>query len=299
MVSLQGNTRLHQGWKMNHREYEALFDDTHISDRERSLYLYLRSRMDFKTGVVGIRSKISYKAIQERLEYVPQRGSKEPAFYPSTDQIKRLLQKLVGYGWIERQHTGLRESMVFLLPLANTDLNRPQEERQRSATRGAPQGKPQGNAQNIRPLSDMSATSTAKGAPQDDRHTSVSPNKDLSLNAREEFEPGIAGEELKFSDQFLRLARNLGLSAISHPDQEVKSIFELFRTYGHRANTEMQMPAWLNDWRSWVNREKVRYEKQQCSYQQPKQPGGNAVANALRTARNYQGAPQGAGNDDW
>lgn len=265
--------------------------------------MYLRWHMDYATGRVGESRRISYQALREHLEYHPARCSNEQSYYPSKQQVNRLLRKLEGRELIKRVHKGeVKESMVFLLVLASTDLNRPDEARHKrdtgSPTQGATQQKPV-NTQAERLEQDIERDQSAT---QEARHTSDTSVKDLSLNAREKNfgspDDWPIGEDLEFSDQFAELARVTGLPS-HYTANDVRNLFNLFRVYGHRSYTAQSMTAWLADWRTWVQREKARYEKQPRS--NPKQSGqssnsGNSIASVLNFARNY-GEPANYGTD--
>lgn len=271
---------------MNRKEYQALFADSHISDRERSLYLYLRWHMDYDTAIVGVKRRISYQAIREHLEFNPERGSREKPYSPTNDQIKRLLRKLEKYGWIERQHNNhLIENMVFRLVFASSESLYPNEERQGSAMRGAPLSAPQQNPVNTRAEQPNTATMSAKGAPRDDRHTSVTSDKDLSLNARA---CAATGSQLEFDAQFLHLAKINGPAHIT--DEEIEAIFDHFRFHSKHHSTLREQTDWLAEWRAWMAREKVYATKQQRNTRSGaggNQRPQNATAKLLREAKQH------------
>ena len=121
---------------MNEREYEAL-EDEYLSHEARSLYLLcFRRHMDFQTGLVGTeKRRISFQMFREQLTVSRPRGSTKAPFKPSPQQLRGYVGELERVGLVER--TGCKKKlshMVFLLPLATTDLNRPNEEQQRSNT---------------------------------------------------------------------------------------------------------------------------------------------------------------------
>jgi hypothetical protein len=271
---------------MNRKEYQALFADSHISDRERSLYLYLRWHMDYDTAIVGVKRRISYQAIREHLEFNPERGSREKPYSPTNDQIKRLLRKLEKYGWIERQHNNhLIENMVFRLVFASSESLYPNEERQGSAMRGAPLSAPQQNPANTRAEQPNAATMSAKGAPRDDRHTSVTSDiKDLSL-ARA---GATTGSDLQFTSEFLQLAKLHGPAQTTA--EEIEAHFEHFRFHAKHHSTARNHHDWLAEWRAWIAREKVYATKQQTKThfgtggnQRPENP----TAKLLREAKQH------------
>lgn len=166
---------------MNADEYAVLLDDSELSPAMRTVYLVFRRYMDYATGITGQKRVVCYRELAQSLEYVPPRGSREKSLRYTRDQIKRLIQGLVERGYLVRLHgSGLRESMVFKLPLASCDLNRLGEERHQSATSTPPHKKPVSMR--------VSGGNPATRAPQDERHISdISDNSLSILNAREKF----------------------------------------------------------------------------------------------------------------
>lgn len=265
---------------MNQREYSELFADSHISDRERSLYLYLRMHMDYATGLVGAVRKICYQGIREHLEYRPSPGSKEPAVTLSRDQVKRLLRKLEGYGWIERVHNGNKpgDTMIFRLIYATVGSIRPNEERHRSATEASPQAPPQAMPVKTRGESDNSATSKAQAAPQHERHTSVTSVKDLSLYARDE----VSAADIVLGPDFISVARTI--VGFKGSDEELDAIFQVFVTHVKHRHKIQSRSDWLADWRHWIAREH-RYEKSRNHSTKSRGAHENPTARILREAR--------------
>ena len=47
------------------------------------LYLYIKSHMDFETGITGIKRSINYKGMMEHCEYKPMRRSTSTQFTPT------------------------------------------------------------------------------------------------------------------------------------------------------------------------------------------------------------------------
>ncbi|MCK7458479.1 hypothetical protein [Idiomarina aminovorans] len=202
--------------------------------------------------------RISYQSIREHLEFNPERGSRETPYSPTNDQIKRLLRKLERYGWIERQHKNhLKENMVFRLVYASSESLRSNEERQGSAMRGAPLSAPQQNPVNTRAEDTNTATMSAKGAPWDVRHTSVTSDKDLSLTRA----GATTGSDLTFTSEFLKQAKLHGPAQTTA--EEIEAIFDHFRFHAKHHSTARSQPDWLAEWRAWIAREKVYATKQQ------------------------------------
>lgn len=269
------------------------FDVVMTSDlchASKMLYSYLRRHMDYKTGLVGTPRRISYQAIREFLEVIPARGSTSAPYKPSNQQINRLLRKLEGYGFIERKHKDhLKESMVFKLVFATTDLNRPNEERQGSdmeaPTRGAPQQNPVKSTSEL----NMSDTMSDKGATWEERHTSVPSDIKPSLSnarAREASQNSdfSTGQELSFSDQFKQTAKLTGLTLT---EEQLSGLFDAFRFHNKHRST-MRSPAdWLAEWRVWCGREKSygRPKNQKHSRTGGNQRAENPTARLLRESR--------------
>lgn len=238
------------------------FDEVMLSDvchASKLLYSYLRRHMDYSTGLVGTPRRISYQSIREFLEYVPPRGSRAVEYKPSNQQINRLLRKLESLGAIERVHGNhLKESMVFRLVFATTDLNRPDEERQGSDTRAPTRAPTRQNPTTTRAEPTNPDTMSDKGATREERHTSVTSDiKDLSLTRA----GATTGSHLEFNDQFLNVARMNGPAQIT--DEEIEAIFDHFRFHSKHHSTLREPPQWLAEWRAWMAREKVYATKQQ------------------------------------
>lgn len=111
-------------FKLGDQELALLFS-SEVSHGARSLYLFLRSRMDYATGLVGEKTVLSYQAISEHLEYVPPRGSKLSRLQPGRDWIRARFDELERAGGLSRVTSQRGRKMVVRLPLASI---RPQEE---------------------------------------------------------------------------------------------------------------------------------------------------------------------------
>lgn len=92
--------------------------------------LELRIHMNFRTGVVGAERRISLKGLCELLERQKKKGSHWGEKKPDKDFVRRQLKALERYGLLERlpKERDL-DPLLFRLPLADTGLIRPQEER--------------------------------------------------------------------------------------------------------------------------------------------------------------------------
>jgi hypothetical protein len=108
-------------WKWNERE-DAAFSNLH-DHLATVLYLRgLRRHMDYKTGIVGIERKISYRMLVELLEERREVGSTKPDFIPTKEGVRWMLKKLAAVGLVERLPSShIREPMIFKLPLASMD----------------------------------------------------------------------------------------------------------------------------------------------------------------------------------
>lgn len=81
------------------------------------LYLYLRSHMDYGTGIVGSRRGISYQSIAESLYLEPEPGIKSGS--PHRSAIRRAIDRLERIKLLTR--IGGKDNLVFRMPLAQTD----------------------------------------------------------------------------------------------------------------------------------------------------------------------------------
>jgi hypothetical protein len=130
IVNIRG-TYTGRFWQFNEDEADALLYLPHI---DQVLYLMgLRRHMDFATGTVGIRRKVSYQMFKELLEVHRQRGSTKPDHYPKRDELRASIKRLEGAGLVQKlPSTGkaIAESMVFKLPLAQIGRSIPVMEEQ-------------------------------------------------------------------------------------------------------------------------------------------------------------------------
>lgn len=100
---------------INHAELEAMSGLLHI---QQLAYLKgIRPYMDVKTGITGIKRRISYQSISEQLYIEPHQGIKSQNF--SSDQVRRAVYGLVRAGLIEVQSDGMQ--LILKCPLASTD----------------------------------------------------------------------------------------------------------------------------------------------------------------------------------
>ena len=86
------------------------------------LYLRgLRRHMDYATGVVGIRRKISWKMLAEVLEVEPHQG-RQNSGQPHVSKVRRVVKWLVDAGLVKDIGSKERgQPIVFKLPLASEE----------------------------------------------------------------------------------------------------------------------------------------------------------------------------------
>lgn len=90
--------------RINSEELEALCGLPHT---QQLAYLRgMRPYMDVKTGLVGIKRRISYQSLSEQLYVEPHQGIKSQSF--SRDQLRRAVSGLVRAGIIEVQSEGMQ-----------------------------------------------------------------------------------------------------------------------------------------------------------------------------------------------
>ncbi|HAT1822768.1 TPA: hypothetical protein JBA24_00525 [Legionella pneumophila] len=98
---------------INQDELAAMSGLPHI---QQLAYLRgIRPYMDLKTGITGIKRRISYQSISEQLYIEPHQGIKSQNF--SRDQVRRAVSGLVRAGMIEVQSDGMQ--LIFKCPLAS------------------------------------------------------------------------------------------------------------------------------------------------------------------------------------
>lgn len=126
-------------WQWNEEEDAAL---QYMPHSDQVLYLRgLRRHMDFSTGVVGVRRRVSYQQFSELLEEHRARGSTAAAQRFGREQIRAALRRLEAAGLVVRVNQGgaIGDAMVFRLPLAHLVLVRANEEPHRNTTEGTTQ----------------------------------------------------------------------------------------------------------------------------------------------------------------
>ncbi|CZG39697.1 Uncharacterised protein [Legionella pneumophila] len=97
---------------INGEELAAMSGLPHI---QQLAYLRgIRPYMDVKTGITGIKRRISYQSISEQLYIEPHQGIKSQSF--SRDQVRRAVSGLVRAGVIEVQSDGMQ--LILKCPLA-------------------------------------------------------------------------------------------------------------------------------------------------------------------------------------
>lgn len=98
---------------INGEELEAMSGLPHI---QQLAYLRgIRPYMDVKTGITGIKRRISYQSITEQLYIEPHQGIKSQSF--SRDQVRRAISGLTRAGMIEVQSEG--KQLILKCPLAS------------------------------------------------------------------------------------------------------------------------------------------------------------------------------------
>jgi hypothetical protein len=89
-------------------------------------YLRLRARMDLVTGLVGVRSGMSYQALREWTEEAIEKGSGEMLVQPTLRAVRTAVEQLVRRGLLTRART---EKLVFKCVLADLANSRPKRTR--------------------------------------------------------------------------------------------------------------------------------------------------------------------------
>ena len=188
---------------MNLHEYEAL-DNEYLSLPAQVLYMkVLRRFMDYSTGLVGTENRrISYQQFKEQLSVFRRRGSTEPEFVPSRQNLRGYVAELEQAGLVVRlpkQHA--RDPMVFRLPLAsvcsyeeqprNNQSRQPKAQpepaplEQGMATDGQPKEQPTANheQQQTSVTSEYHSLSSSRGGEDDEHPVFRNAREPASLNS--------------------------------------------------------------------------------------------------------------------
>lgn len=150
----------------------------------RLLYLQgLKPYMDYASGLVGVKRRVSYQAFRELLEVTPERGSVLGATQsPTTSALRNLLVLLERRGLLVRLPQRRRtDPMVFRLPLAACDDSfRPREQRHSSDIGAAFKGttlpnndEPYVNHEVSSNLNDSRGIEERHSSKSEQRHTSL------------------------------------------------------------------------------------------------------------------------------
>lgn len=112
---------------------QVILRRSELSHAAKLLYVVgIRSRMDFKTGIVGKVRRVSYQAFHEDIEYLPPKGSTRGSGDFSVAAIRALLDELVRAGLIRRLPNDHR--LIFLECLLADREDAPKKMNNRSAT---------------------------------------------------------------------------------------------------------------------------------------------------------------------
>ena len=211
VVSIGASDYVGRIWQFNEDEDAAM---EYLPHADQVLYLRgLRKNMDFSTGIVGVRRKISYQQFKELLEVNRQQGSTKPSYAPSRDELRAIIVRLTRVGLIERltlDATARIERLVFKLPLAHVGQYSTQSKEHQHSTMGTP---PAQSLDAARPTEHVSPTTEN---PMNPLHqlVSKSDNKENSENS-EEFERSPANDSSNFEK---KKAVNQGVGYCPHQE---------------------------------------------------------------------------------
>lgn len=214
VVSIGASDYVGRIWQFNEDEDAAM---EYLPHADQVLYLRgLRKNMDFSTGIVGVRRKISYQQFKELLEVNRQQGSTKPSYAPTRDELRAIIARLTRVGLIERLSLGTTariERLVFKLPLAHVGQYSTQSKEHQHSTTGTP---PAQSLDAARPVEHVNPSSENSMNPS---HQLVS-KSDIKENSEnsEEFERSDASVDSKKKKK----AVNQKVRALGHcPWQEI------------------------------------------------------------------------------
>lgn len=104
-------------FKINERERGGLYGLPHI---QQLIYLRaIRPFMDYQTGIVGIKRKISYQSLRDEIFVEPHTGYRAETY--SREQLRRALEGLVRAGVLDRKSKN--KQLIFECSLASRDFS--------------------------------------------------------------------------------------------------------------------------------------------------------------------------------
>lgn len=214
---------------MNQREYDALADNE-LPPLAVTLYIRcFRANMGFTDGCVFV----SYRSMAQALEHIPPRGSTRPVSRPTKDELRHAIKQL------------LKTGLIKLVEAGSLAHNRAAQYRCAMAFLGANEEHPENTTGTPR-SSTTSQTQAGQG---------IAPNV-VNFRNREEHpipkqpiedDEMIARAKLEFSDEWLALARSVGLAA------DTEQIHAWFVTWSENDSSHIYraMTAHKKAWRNY------------------------------------------------
>lgn len=224
----------------------------------------LRRNMDYATGIVGLKRRISYRSIIEWMEVRSGLGGSEGVTTGLTlDGARWVIKILLKHGLIVRV-SGYERTLVFKLPHATTDQSDPvkyprgtPEPDQTNSARDSTTPKPNNGAG----CEDNDTTNNTRVAPEPDQTNRathpVSGNTTHSMRARAVDLQHTISETWQPSRNTIEQARIHGL-----PDATDQSIVLAFVSYNRGKGTVAS--NWDQMFIKWLNQERV-YQQEKAS----------------------------------
>jgi hypothetical protein len=219
-------------FQINDQEREKLYGLPHL--QQLIYFRGIRPYMDFATGMVGIKRKISYQSLREEVFVEPHTGYKAPSL--SRDQVRRAVDGLIRADVIRSHSEG--KTLILECLLATQDNST-----QIKATTNPPgQGA-------IVPLTDPSVNkgyevdaNKKSTTPQDKQAATppVSDNFNYSLSCSE-----LVPKDYRPSTETVQLALKHGCEKVTCSDEVAKFVSYYIARSAKRADWDAEFINWL------------------------------------------------------
>jgi hypothetical protein len=219
-------------FQLNDQEMSHLYGLPHL---QQLLYIRgIRPYMDFATGIVGIKRKISYQSLKEEVYIEPRKGPKPPSI--SRDCVRRGIKGLINAGVIANQSA--EKQLIFQCIHATWDfsgsnqpaLNSSQQPASRFGIK-TPENTPNYNKNISKPTTPENAKPATPP---------VSDNFNHSLSCGE-----LVSKDYKPSIETIQQAMKHGCEKVTCIDEVAKFISHYVARGTKRADWDAEFMTWL------------------------------------------------------
>ncbi len=295
---------------MRNSELRKLLDPT-LHPMARSLYLALRSCVDFGTGL----ATVSYPRLIELISFEPSPKARIEPIRPTTKQVRVWLDALIKHELIAKKGSGNMQkgsaaTWLLLEILQGTSAGHERTQQPRGvqsvaghecgAHAGHVEGHVEGHEETQRNQGVQSVAGHVEGHVAGHISDINNINKNIYMGAP------ISASQLTFDDQFEQTAKLVGLAKTT---EQLQASFESFITHPRKRHLTQSQTDWLADWRHWCAKAKV-YElgaKKHANNQHTNKPSSsnrqnsyqNPTAQILDLCEQHARRTAGTSNSDW